>query len=74
MYPRMLTCVIQSELPGFYDPCVGEEKELSVTYEFRRQLHVCKFSNKQKVLLPNRGEFGDQMTLKYGRLSAGLKR
>ncbi|KAK2188148.1 hypothetical protein NP493_143g03009 [Ridgeia piscesae] len=43
-----------SELPGFYDPCVGEEKELSVTYEFRRQLHVCKFSNKQKVLLPNR--------------------
>ncbi|KAI0207079.1 DnaJ-like protein subfamily C member 11 [Lamellibrachia satsuma] len=43
-----------SELPGFYDPCVGEEKKLSVTYEFRRQLHICKYSNKQKVLLPNR--------------------
>ena len=54
--PAILFYISQSELPGFYDPCVGEEKQLSITYHFRRQLHTCKFNEKEKILIPNRSE------------------
>jgi len=43
-----------SELPGFYDPCIGEDKELIVFYEFHKKPHYCKYKEKDKILLPNR--------------------
>ncbi|KAK2157929.1 hypothetical protein LSH36_181g03013 [Paralvinella palmiformis] len=49
-----------SELPGFYDPCIGEAKELSITYEFRRRLHICLFKDGDRVLLPNRDHLAEQ--------------
>uniref|UniRef100_A0A2K5JDG4 DnaJ homolog subfamily C member 11 n=1 Tax=Colobus angolensis palliatus TaxID=336983 RepID=A0A2K5JDG4_COLAP len=35
----ILTEVSKAGLPGFYDPCVGEEKNLKVLYQFRGVLH-----------------------------------
>ena len=47
--------VLQSELPGFYDPCMGEEKQLLIVYEFRRQLHQAQYTEPSKILIPHRG-------------------
>lgn len=44
---------VLTELPGFYDPCVAELKELSIKYEFRRQSHECLFKHDEKILIPN---------------------
>ncbi|XP_074654663.1 dnaJ homolog subfamily C member 11-like [Tubulanus polymorphus] len=30
---------LKSGLPGFYDPCIGEDKVLYIRYRFRQQLH-----------------------------------
>jgi DnaJ family protein C protein 11 len=46
---------LQAELLGFYDPCVGEEKELSVTYEFNRRRYVCVFKENDRILIPSAG-------------------
>ena len=51
----MFLPALQSELPGFYDPCPGEEKQLSITYEFRRRLHMCTMQDKKKLLIPSQG-------------------
>ena len=48
--------LLQSELPGFYDPCIGEDKELSIMYEFRRKRHYCRVSDKTNVHIPARGK------------------
>ncbi|ELT99888.1 hypothetical protein CAPTEDRAFT_177367 [Capitella teleta] len=45
---------ILSELPGFYDPCIGEEKQLFVHYDFRRQPHAAHFTDTETILIPNR--------------------
>lgn len=47
----------QGELPGFYDPCIGKEKELSIMYEFRRKMHYCRVSDKTTLHIPARGTF-----------------
>ncbi|XP_038216749.1 dnaJ homolog subfamily C member 11 isoform X1 [Zerene cesonia] len=43
----------KSELAGFYDPCVGEEKHLTVRYMFHNNLHLCTVSDKQALVLPS---------------------
>uniref|UniRef100_A0A8C7N4L2 DnaJ (Hsp40) homolog, subfamily C, member 11a n=1 Tax=Oncorhynchus kisutch TaxID=8019 RepID=A0A8C7N4L2_ONCKI len=35
----ILTEATKSGLPGFYDPCVGEEKSLKLLYQFRGVMH-----------------------------------
>lgn len=47
-------CVIcpQSELPGFYDPCVGDDKHLTIQYMFHNNLHCCTVSDSQALVLP----------------------
>ncbi|XP_017764560.1 PREDICTED: dnaJ homolog subfamily C member 11 isoform X2 [Eufriesea mexicana] len=42
----------KSELPGFYDPCVGEEKQLLIQYLFRNETHECIVKDNAPVRIP----------------------
>ncbi|KAH9627789.1 hypothetical protein HF086_000174 [Spodoptera exigua] len=42
----------KSELPGFYDPCVGDDKHLTIQYMFHNNLHCCTVSDSQALVLP----------------------
>ncbi|XP_017794016.1 PREDICTED: dnaJ homolog subfamily C member 11 [Habropoda laboriosa] len=42
----------KSELPGFYDPCVGEEKQLLIQYLFRNQTHECIVKDNAPIRIP----------------------
>jgi len=46
---------LQAELPGFYDPCIGVDKEINIVYEFRRQLHSVTVSEKDSIMIPKEG-------------------
>ena len=49
-------CVLrQAELPGFYDPCIGVDKEVNIVYEFRHQLHNVTVSEKDCIMIPKEG-------------------
>lgn len=42
----------KSELPGFYDPCVGDDKHLTIQYMFHNNLHCCTVTDMQALILP----------------------
>lgn len=42
----------KSELPGFFDPCVGEDKHLTINYMFHNNLHACTVADGQALALP----------------------
>ncbi|KZC09223.1 DnaJ like protein subfamily C member 11, partial [Dufourea novaeangliae] len=42
----------KSQLPGFYDPCVGEEKHLFVQYLFHTLTHECIIKDNAPVRIP----------------------
>lgn len=42
----------KSELPGFYDPCVGEDKHLTIQYMFHNNLHCCTVPDSHALVLP----------------------
>ncbi|CAH2034852.1 unnamed protein product, partial [Iphiclides podalirius] len=42
----------KSELPGFYDPCVGDDKHLTIHYSFHNNPYCCTIADKQPVVLP----------------------
>ncbi|XP_076652071.1 dnaJ homolog subfamily C member 11 isoform X2 [Halictus rubicundus] len=42
----------KSQLPGFYDPCVGEEKQLLVQYLFRTHTHECIIKDNAPLRIP----------------------
>ncbi|XP_014218733.1 dnaJ homolog subfamily C member 11 isoform X2 [Copidosoma floridanum] len=42
----------KSQLPGFYDPCVGEDKQLLVQYLFHRQTHECLIKDIEPIRIP----------------------
>ncbi|XP_072930669.1 dnaJ homolog subfamily C member 11 [Epargyreus clarus] len=42
----------KSELPGFYDPSVGEDKHLTIQYMFHNNPHCCTVPDNQAVVLP----------------------
>ncbi|UYV79553.1 DNAJC11 [Cordylochernes scorpioides] len=42
----------KSNLPGFYDPCLGEEKSLSVRYQFRNLTHMVTISDEEQLRIP----------------------
>ncbi|XP_071500871.1 dnaJ homolog subfamily C member 11-like [Diadema antillarum] len=48
----ILTDVSKVSLPGFYDPCIGEEKQLRVVYEFRQALHECTVGDTEQLRIP----------------------
>jgi DnaJ family protein C protein 11 len=44
----------KANLLGFFDPCLGEEKRLRVSYRFKNQLHVIEVDDESELLLPLR--------------------
>ncbi|XP_043912371.1 dnaJ homolog subfamily C member 11 isoform X3 [Protopterus annectens] len=48
----ILTEAAKSGLPGFYDPCVGEEKSLKVLYQFRGVLHQVMSGDTEPLRIP----------------------
>uniref|UniRef100_A0A8U7NXP5 DnaJ heat shock protein family (Hsp40) member C11 n=1 Tax=Corvus moneduloides TaxID=1196302 RepID=A0A8U7NXP5_CORMO len=48
----ILTEASKAGLPGFYDPCVGEEKSLKVLYQFRGVLHQVMSADNEALRIP----------------------
>ncbi|XP_053530102.1 dnaJ homolog subfamily C member 11 isoform X2 [Ictalurus punctatus] len=48
----LLTEASKAGLPGFYDPCVGEEKSLKVLYQFRGVLHQVLSGDTEALRIP----------------------
>ncbi|XP_029434042.1 dnaJ homolog subfamily C member 11 isoform X3 [Rhinatrema bivittatum] len=48
----ILTETSKVGLPGFYDPCVGEDKNLKVLYQFRGALHQVMSADKEPLRIP----------------------
>lgn len=42
----------QSELIGFYDPCVGEDKQLKIDYIFNEVSYSVTISDRDELQLP----------------------
>ena len=55
-HPPNIVTTTQPSLPGFYDPCYGEDKELSVSYTFQRKPHKHLFKEGAVISLPSDGE------------------
>ncbi|CAF0971981.1 unnamed protein product [Adineta steineri] len=51
---RIGTTVSKSNLTGFYDPCIGDEKSLFIKYSLRSQIHTVLYKDTDPVILPNR--------------------
>lgn len=47
-----LTDRYKSNLPGFYDPCLGEEKSLHVDYSFRNITHSITIKDNELLRIP----------------------
>lgn len=54
----LVTCTVsdcacvQAGLPGFYDPCVGEDKSLKVLYQFRGVMHQVLSADTEALRIP----------------------
>uniref|UniRef100_A0A7M4FY09 DnaJ homolog subfamily C member 11 n=1 Tax=Crocodylus porosus TaxID=8502 RepID=A0A7M4FY09_CROPO len=48
----ILTEASKAGLPGFYDPCVGEDKSLKVLYQFRGVLHQVMSADNEALRIP----------------------
>ncbi|XP_033100299.1 dnaJ homolog subfamily C member 11-like [Anneissia japonica] len=48
----LLTDASKANLPGFYDPCVGEESCLRVLYRFHNTLHECTVADNESLRIP----------------------
>ncbi|XP_075997243.1 dnaJ homolog subfamily C member 11-like [Genypterus blacodes] len=48
----ILTEASKAGLPGFYDPCVGEEKSLKLLYQFRGVLHQVICADTESLRIP----------------------
>ncbi|XP_076451687.1 dnaJ homolog subfamily C member 11-like isoform X3 [Babylonia areolata] len=52
--------VSKSGLPGFYDPCIGEEKTLYIRYRFRNRLHQVTLADTDVIRLPQQSIASDE--------------
>lgn len=55
----LLTDVPKASLPGFYDPCIGEDKCLKVRYQFRGKLHECTIEDNEPLRIPRQSHVID---------------
>lgn len=42
----------QYELPGFYDPAIGEDKVLKVQFKYRNNIETVVIEEKDEIQLP----------------------
>lgn len=59
----------QSGLPGFYDPCVGEEKSLKVLYQFRGVMHQVVSGDAEPLRIPKQCKAGGSRPQSASRAS-----
>uniref|UniRef100_A0AAY4CW26 J domain-containing protein n=1 Tax=Denticeps clupeoides TaxID=299321 RepID=A0AAY4CW26_9TELE len=52
----ILTEAAKAGLPGFYDPCVGEEKSLKLLYQFRGVMHQVLSGDTEALRIPKQCE------------------
>ncbi|XP_051932483.1 dnaJ homolog subfamily C member 11-like isoform X3 [Hippocampus zosterae] len=52
----ILTETSKAGLPGFYDPCVGEEKSLKLLYQFRGVMHQVISADTESLRIPKQCE------------------
>lgn len=45
---------IKSDLQGFYDPCIGEQKYLYIRYKYNNQTYEVKFGENEVIRLPKK--------------------
>lgn len=50
----------KSELPGFYDPCMGEPKQLRVEYMYQGQKHTVTVADDKPVRIPTAAQHRQQ--------------
>lgn len=50
--------LFQSELPGFFDPALGEEKTLHIIYNYHDQPHETMVADNESVRLPKTCKLG----------------
>nr|XP_057910405.1 dnaJ homolog subfamily C member 11 isoform X3 [Doryrhamphus excisus]XP_057910406.1 dnaJ homolog subfamily C member 11 isoform X3 [Doryrhamphus excisus]XP_057910407.1 dnaJ homolog subfamily C member 11 isoform X3 [Doryrhamphus excisus] len=55
----ILTEASKAGLPGFYDPCVGEEKSLKLLYQFRGVMHQVISADTEPLRIPKQCEWAD---------------
>ncbi|KAG8568614.1 hypothetical protein GDO81_014075 [Engystomops pustulosus] len=48
----ILTEASKAGLPGFYDPCIGEDKSLKILYQFRGVLHQVMSGDNEALRIP----------------------
>ncbi|KAF6028413.1 DNAJC11 [Bugula neritina] len=44
--------ISKAEMPGFYDPCYGEEKSLYIRYKFHNALHHVTIADNEPIHIP----------------------
>ena len=60
---ELITLVIfcfKNHILGFYDPCLGEKKQLRIRYEFQERMHEVVVADMDHVALPIRCKFSCQ--------------
>ncbi|CAJ0960021.1 unnamed protein product [Ranitomeya imitator] len=53
----ILTEASKAGLPGFYDPCIGEDKSLKILYQFRGVMHQVMSGDNEALRIPKQCEF-----------------
>ncbi|KAI1309440.1 DnaJ -like protein subfamily C member 11 [Halotydeus destructor] len=48
----------KANLPGFYDPCLGDEKILFVRYKYRELVHCVIFNDADEINIPHSSHLG----------------
>lgn len=46
--------ILKNHILGFYDPCLGEKKQLRIRYEFQKRMHEVVVADMEHVALPVR--------------------
>lgn len=60
--------LLQSELPGFYDPCIGEEKLLKISYIYNGKNCELVFKDNEPLRIPPPNQSGSPTTSGEKRL------
>uniref|UniRef100_A0A4W5JYF7 DnaJ homolog subfamily C member 11 n=1 Tax=Hucho hucho TaxID=62062 RepID=A0A4W5JYF7_9TELE len=65
----ILTEASKAGLPGFYDPCVGEDKSLKLLYQFRGVMHQVLSADTEALRIPKQCKYTTTTQLLYNHNS-----